>query len=77
MIPWKLLIFFIWPIEQKMFLFDHIIDIGDEPARPGPTRPGLLVTLSLSVIPEDTIWILVLKLSNQILDQNSFMVSKK
>ena len=29
--------FFISLMEQKMFLFDHIIDIHDEPARPSRT----------------------------------------
>ena len=28
-------------MEQKMFLFSHIIDIQDEPAQPDPARPGL------------------------------------
>ena len=32
----KLLIFSIWSMEQKMFLFEHMIDIRDEPARPDP-----------------------------------------
>ena len=32
----KPLIFSIWSIEQKMFLFDHIIDIRDENGWPGP-----------------------------------------
>ena len=40
----KLLIFSIWSIEQKILLFEHIIDIRDDPARPasarlGPARP--------------------------------------
>ena len=36
----KLLIFSILLMEQKMFLFDNVIEISDEPARPGQTRPA-------------------------------------
>ena len=36
----KLLVFSTWSMEQKMFIFQHKIDIRDEPARLGPTRPG-------------------------------------
>ena len=32
----KLLIFSVWSIEQKMFIFEHMIDICDEPAGHGP-----------------------------------------
>ena len=37
-ISWKLLISSIWLMEEKMFHFDHIIDIRDEPAKLGPAR---------------------------------------
>ena len=38
-ISWKLLTFSVLLIDQEMFLFDDLIDIRGEPARPCPTRP--------------------------------------
>ena len=41
----KLLIFSIWLRERKYFIFDHIIDIRDEPAQPIHVRPDPTITL--------------------------------
>ena len=37
--------FSVWLREQKMFLFEHVIDIRDAPTRPGPARPDQAMTL--------------------------------
>ena len=69
--------FSIWSLEHKLFIFEHIIDIRDEPG--WPCRKPLWCVISLSVqkiqiLNFESMWILVLKLSYQFLNRKSFSV---
>ena len=66
-------------VEREMFIFDHIFDIRDEPARPSPDALWLIISQlvqKIGIQNSDTNWLSVLKISSEILNQKHSSVFK-